>query len=34
MPAPESTEDTHARFITLFLQSEREVLRYVLALVP
>lgn len=34
MTAPEPPDDAHARFIPLFLQSEREVLRYVLALVP
>lgn len=31
---PSSGGDAHAEFIALFLRSEREVLRYVLALVP
>jgi RNA polymerase sigma-70 factor (ECF subfamily) len=34
MPFSDDLEDDHARFLSLFLRSEREVFRYVLALVP
>jgi RNA polymerase sigma-70 factor (ECF subfamily) len=33
-PAPARAEDAHARFLSLFLGSEREIFRYISAIVP